>query len=97
MKNISPLMYEQNRVYNTNDVIIHNQKLYVVKEQFTAVDFDTDTPKLQEQGIKPDFTEINAKLDTKLDTTVLQNVNQIQVIPEAQYQDTTEPILFFLY
>lgn len=97
MKNISPLMYEQNRVYNTNDVIIHNQKLYVVKEQFTAVDFDTDISKLQEQGSKPDFTEINAKLDTKLDTTVLQNVNQIQVIPEAQYQDTTEPILFFLY
>lgn len=97
MKNISPLMYEQNRVYNTNDVIIHNQKLYVVKEQFTAVDFDTDIPKLQEQGSKPDFTEINAKLDTKLDTTVLQNVNQIQVIPEAQYQDTTESILFFLY
>lgn len=97
MKNISPLMYEQNRVYNTNDVIIHNQKLYVVKEQFTAVDFDTDISKLQEQGSKPDFTEINAKLDTKLDTTVLQNVNQIQVIPEAQYQDTTESILFFLY
>lgn len=97
MKNISPLMYEQNRVYNTNDVIIHNQKLYVVKEQFTAVDFDNDTPKLQEQGSKPDFTEINAKLDTKLDTTVLQNVSQIQAIPEAQYQDTTESILFFLY
>lgn len=49
-------------------------------------------------------TKITANTNSiadKLDKTVLQNVSQIQVLPEANYpqdqQTTAQPILFFLY
>lgn len=71
-KNISPLIYEQNRIYLKNDVIIYENKLYVVKEQFTATDFMSDKSKLQEQGSEIDLSnyytksETDGKIDEKL-------------------------------
>lgn len=65
-----------------------------------------------ENGYKQADTALKTELETKitantnsiadkLDKTVLQNVSQIQVLPEANYsqdqQTTAQPILFFLY
>lgn len=64
----------------------------------TALQNNIDTEK---QNRETADTELQGKIDGKLDKTVLQNVSQIQVLPEANYpqdqQTTAQPILFFLY
>lgn len=81
-KNISPLIYEQNRTYLKNDVIIYENKLYVVKEQFTATDFMSDKSKLQEQGSEVDLSNYYTKSET--DEKIDEKLASIKLIDDVK-------------
>lgn len=86
VKNISPIIYEQNRNYKVNDIIIYENKLYVVKIDFLATDFESDKSNLQEQGTEVDLSNYYNKPET--DAKIDEKIASIKLIDDVKNYET---------